>query len=137
MQLAEEGEEDSTLEVTMIPFDHDACQILFNGLCKLVANHPLPLDDQDDNPGPGWGDAGDAFVDDDGNDEMIWAPSAGWGSGVPDLDDDDDEGDDDGGATDEERAAMLARLDKLLVEHDSHQGNDGQFEDADETLDDK
>ena len=138
LQLAEEGQDDSTLEVTLTPFDHDACQILFDGLCKLVAKHPLQLDDQDDNPGPGWGDA---FVDDDGdgNDDMIWAPSAGWGPGVPDLDDDEDVDDDDdgGGATDEERAAMLARLDKLLVVHPSLQGHEGQFDDADETTEDK
>ena len=134
LQLAEEGQDDSTLEVTLIPLDHDACQLLFDGLCKLVAKHPLQLDDQDDYPGPGWINAGDAFGDGDGNDDMVWVPSAGWGPGVPDLDDDDN---DEGGATEEERAAMLARLDKLLVVHPSLQGHDGQFDDADETTDDQ
>jgi hypothetical protein len=135
LQLAEEGQEDSTLEVTLIPLDQDACQTLFDGLCKLVAKHPLQLDDQDDNPGPGWGDSvEDGYVDDDdGNDDMIWAPSAGWGAGVPDLDEDEDDEEEDGGATEEERAAMLARLDKLLVVHPSLQGPDGQFDDADES----
>jgi hypothetical protein len=52
---------------------------------------------------------------------------------VPDLDEDEDDEEEDGGATEEERAAMLARLDKLLVVHPSLQGPDGQFDDADES----
>lgn len=138
LQLAEDGGDDndgnSTLEVTLIPIDPSNCQILFDGLCKLVARHPLQLDD-DDNDGPGGFFMGGGDNGNDDGDEMIWAPSAGFGSLIP-YDDDDDNDDDEGGATDEERAAMLARLDNMLIVQPEFEVHDGQFDDAEEGHDD-
>ncbi len=133
LQLSEEGgdDDDSTLEVTLIPLDHQDCQILFDGLCKLVARHPLQLDDDDD--GPGFGGPGGFFMaaGDAGGDDMIWAPSAGVGSLIPEDDDDEE-----GGATEDERMAMLARLDNMLIVQPDMEVHDGQFDDADEDDDD-
>jgi hypothetical protein len=100
--------------------DHDACQTIFDGLCKLVGRHPLQLDDDD---GSGFEGRGGGFDTED----MIWAPSAGMRSMDVSYDDPDEEG-----ATDSERAAMLHRLDNILVVLPEFEVRDGQFDDPDD-----
>jgi hypothetical protein len=132
LQLHEEGgAEDSTLEVTLIPVDPEGCQVLFDELCRLVSRHPLQVDDDED--GPGFGGGGDFFMGGGDHDDMVWAPSAGFGNVIPDDGDDDDEGD----APDGERAAMLERLDNLLVVRPEFETEEGQFDDADEHHDEQ
>jgi len=134
------GDDESTLEVTLIPTDPLACQSLFDGLCKLVAKHPLQLDEDDDEDGEDYsgafGGGGDFFGGGGGDrDDLIWVPAAAgdrFGATIPHDEDDDEEG----GATEEERAAMLERLDNLLVVRPELETHDGQFDDADEAEDD-
>jgi hypothetical protein len=140
LQLSENGDGGNSYtsgptEVTITPLDGDDCQLLFKTLCKMVSLHPA-MDDDDEDDGDDGGDgrgelgffgmgAGGYDDDDDGDDQLIWAPSGGrpaFGGG------DDDDGDDDG-ATDEERAAMLERLDRLLVVRPGFEVQDGQFDD--------
>jgi Regulator of volume decrease after cellular swelling len=121
----EEGED--SMEVTIIPLDPNDCQTVFDGLCKLVAKHPLQLDDDDDGPGFGGGHGFDL-------DDMIWAPSAAAGMrsmGLSDENVDQEEGND-AGASESEREAMLHRLDNMLVVLPEFQVRAGQFDDADE-----
>lgn len=139
LQLHEEAsDEDSTLEVTLIPFDPASCQELFDGLCKLVSRHPLQLDDdENDGPGFGGGGGGNFFMGGGGEGEdMVWAPSSSAGCGAAIPDDDDEDGDGDGGATEAERAAMLERLDNMLVVRPQLEVQVGQFDDAEEQEDD-
>lgn len=131
LQLAEEGGDgESTLEVTLIPVDPQFCQSLFDGLCKLVARHPLELDDDDD--GPNFG-GGNFFMGGGGDsDDLIWSPAAaadrgGHGSAI-NIDSDMRDGE----ATEEERDAMLERLDNLLMVRPEFEVQDGQFDDAEE-----
>ena len=118
LQLASMGSETTDIsEVTVTPLDsEEASQILFDGLCKLVALHPIE-DDDDYNEEGGGGFFG-------GGDDLIWAPYSSGGF--------DDDAGEEGGATDEERDAMLERLDNLLVVRPEFEVQDGQFEDAEE-----
>eukprot|EP00980_Cylindrotheca_fusiformis_P013447 scaffold3437_cov113-Cylindrotheca_fusiformis.AAC.14 len=111
----QEGDED-TIEVTITPIDSNACQTLFNALCKLVSLHPIDDDDADEN---------DQYF---GNDELIWAPSSSHRAFGEDDEDD--------GATDEERQAMLDRLDSILVVKPEFDMIEGQFDDAEDQFDD-
>jgi hypothetical protein len=124
------------MEVTITPVDGNDCQLLFKTLCTMVSLHPT----MDDNDGDyddgdeqqGFGMRGGGYYDDenDGNDGLIWAPSApGAGSGGWSAFGDDD--DDHGGASSEVRAAMLERLDNLLVVRPGYDEEDGQFDDPD------
>lgn len=128
LQLTEGGGgagPDQTSELTLIPLESDGCQTLFDALCKLVSKHPLPVDDdEEDGAGfGGWAGGGmEGFVM---SDDLVWAPAPGFGrvnSQAPD--DDEDEG-----ATEEERAAMLDRLDNLLVVRPEFDIQEGQFDD--------
>ncbi|KAG7354205.1 regulator of volume decrease after cellular swelling [Nitzschia inconspicua] len=133
-------------EITLIPSpvhdnednDDDACQRLFKSLCKLVAMHPTMGDDDDDDDDygndefeSGFGGFG-AFHT--GND-LIWPPSSSSStnnntvSGIVEMEDNDiiiEEG----AATPDERAAMLNRLDNLLVVRPDLEIQEDQFEDA-------
>ena len=126
LQVASSSSDDNeSLEVTIMPLDPNDGQAVFDGLCKLVAKHPLQLDD-DDGDGPGFG-GGPGFELDD----MIWAPSAGMRSmdlsGANFYDEDEDDA-----APESERAAMLNRLDNMLVVNPEFEVRAGQFDDADE-----
>lgn len=115
---------ENDLEITLIPLDSESCQSVFDGLCKLVAQHPLQLDDDEGGAGAGFGAGGAGFDMED----MIWAPSNRFGAVIPDDDEDDEEG----GASEVERAAMLNRLDSILVVSPDLEIQEGQFDDADE-----
>lgn len=148
LQLSEcEGphHETNTLEVTFTPIDPSSCQSLFDGLCKLVAKHPLQLEDDGEDgyyggdDGPGFGGGGNFFMGGGGADDLIWAPAAGagrFGAVIPNDDDEEDETGGDG-ATEEQRAAMLERLDNLLVVQPEFETQEGQFDDADEDEEDE
>jgi hypothetical protein len=137
---------DGPLELTITPTERKDinCQILFDHICRLVSQWPVDVDDDGDNFGVGrncqfsgselgeenvgnggWmtadGIVEDLEGDDDGRDHLIWAHS-------PNADDVEKENDD-GGATEEERAAMLDRLDNLLVVPRDME-IEGQFDDA-------
>eukprot|EP00934_Nitzschia_sp_Nitz4_P008972 Nitzschia sp. Nitz4//scaffold27_size158506//76211//76906//NITZ4_002601-RA/size158506-processed-gene-0.18-mRNA-1//1//CDS//3329545491//8962//frame0 len=118
LQLTD-GDDEDTSELTVVPLDPSSCQSLFDALCKLVSLHPLDLDDEEGGDEP----FGDGCVM---SDDLIWAPSAGFGTVLGDDDEEED------GASPEERAAMLERLDNLLVVQPEYQVQDGQFEDAEE-----
>ena len=109
LQLTGDSDDD-TSEVTITPLDPETSETIFSGLCKLVANHPLE-DDGDEQGGEfeGFGD------------DLIWAPAAGF-----------QDGEDGDGATQEERDAMLERLDNMLVVAPEYQIQEGQFDDAEE-----
>jgi len=149
LQVTEDDGHDgeNSLEVTIIPLDPDSCQTVFDGLCKLVARHPLQLDDDNDNGGY----EGGGFFGQEGSgfdlDDMIWAPSSAAGGGGMRstsvvVDDDFEEGSEDSSASvvsNDERAAMLRRLDNMLVVSippGDFRGREGQFDDADEDEDD-
>lgn len=127
LQLTDDGRDEESLEVTLTPLDPENCQTLFDALCKLVSLHPIPEADDDGNGMDGLfgGGGGDVMM----SDELVWAPSVGFGSvgGVHD-----DEEHELGGATEEERAAMLERLDDLLVVRPEFEFQEGQFEDAED-----
>ena len=130
-------------EVTLVPSSggggSDACNQLFEALCKLISLHPVE-GDEDDYEGDGMfggGMIGGGFGDDafgdygEPIDGLVWAPPPSSEDG-PVV------------ATDREREAMLERLDNLLVvapgleaeddddDNDNGRGEDGQFEDAPE-----
>jgi hypothetical protein len=117
LQLGD-GDDGNVLEVTIAPAQETDGQVLFDALCKLVSLHPIPQDDGDDNTDD---DNDDAF----GGEDFMWAPASGTAFG-----DDDEEGG--GGATEQQRAAMLGRLDNLLVVNPQFQVQEGQFEDAED-----
>ena len=144
----------------------DACQRMFDAFSALASLNPI-YGDADDNAGGGgffgmmagmgemmMGDDGDGGMvmmggDDADNDEMVCRlgeginASGGFGP-TADAAKESDNGD--GGATEEERAAMLERLDGMLVvpaeceipsgeeENENGQGG-GQFDDAEESGD--
>ena len=133
-------------EVTIVPFDPNSCQILFDKLCKLVSNHPLDVDDDNNEDDGGYGGGYDydggggglmSFMGglgeggNTGDDDVIWAPSGGF---VDPEQQHKRDGDLVGGqaeeATDEERDAMLERLDNLLIINPEYETQDGQFDDA-------
>ena len=134
-------------EVTIVPFDPNSCQILFDKLCKLVSNHPLDVDDDNNEDDGGYGGGYDDVVGgggglmsfmgglgeggNTGDDDVIWAPSGGF---VDPEQQHKRDGDLVGGqaeeATDEERDAMLERLDNLLIINPEYETQDGQFDDA-------
>ena len=133
----------------------DACQRMFDAFSALASLNPIYGDD-DDNAGGGGGGffgmmagMGEMMTggDDADNDEMVCRLgeginlSGGFGP-TTDAAGDDDNGN--GGATEEERAAMLERLDGMLVvpaEYEIASGEDneneqgGQFDDAEESGD--
>ena len=108
------GDDDNVLEVTIAPAQETDGQVLFDALCKLVSLHPIPQDDDEDD-----NDGNDAF----GSEDFIWAPASGTAFGDTVKE---------GGATEQQRAAMLGRLDNLLVENPQFQVQEGQFEDAED-----
>ncbi|KAG7351116.1 regulator of volume decrease after cellular swelling [Nitzschia inconspicua] len=137
-------------EITLIPSpvhdnednehndDDDACQRLFKSLCKLVALHPTMGDEDDDDNDYGYDEfesgSGGFGAFHTGND-LIWAPSSfpsinnNTVAGFVDMEDNDviiEEG----AATPDERAAMLNRLDNLLVVRPDLEIQEDQFEDA-------
>lgn len=122
LQLTEGGGREQTSELTLIPLESDGCQRLFDALCKLVSKHPLPVDEDEDDEGAGFGGGGEGFVM---GDDLVWAPAPGFGRVNADYDDEDE----DEGATEEERAAMLDRLDNLLVVRPEFDIQEGQFDD--------
>jgi hypothetical protein len=132
---------DGLLEITITPVDKNDCQKLFDCLCKLVSLHPIMDDDGDDHKwqGGGGGGFGGFGESNDDDDDLVWAPAAGssnFGMGNDNEHDDDEDGGGGGGATEEERAAMLERLDNLLVVRPEYETqDDGRFDDADDTDD--
>jgi hypothetical protein len=112
------GDDSNVLEVTIALAQEKDGQVLFDALCKLVSLHPIPQDDEDDD-----NDDDDAF----GGEDLMWAPSSGTAF---------EDGDAEGGATEKQRAAMLGRLDNLLVVNPQLQVQEGQFEDAEDDDDD-
>jgi Regulator of volume decrease after cellular swelling len=145
LQLTDEADDSQTspLELSITPIENETvnCQQLFDCICRLVSQWPVDVDDDDDQHDHGGGggfgfafggdggggDGGwmtaDGFIDDDGDDgrdDLVWALST---TG-------DTEKENDGGATVEERAALLERLDNLLVVPQEME-IPGQFDDAD------
>ena len=134
----------------------DACQRLFDAFSALASLNPIYGDDDDNADGGGGGffgmmaGMGEMMMGSNSaeNDDMVCRLgeginlSGGFGPTTDDENGDDDNGD--GGTTEEERAAMLERLDGMLVvpaeyeiasgrENDNEQG--GQFDDAEESGD--
>jgi hypothetical protein len=116
------GDDDNVLEVTIVPAQEKDGQVLFDALCKLVSLHPIPQDEDDNDDDSN----DDAF----GGEDFIWAPGVS-GTTTAFGDDMVEEGSG-GGATEQQRAAMLGRLDNLLVVNPQFEVQEGQFEDAED-----
>ena len=125
LQLSEEGREDESLDVTLTPLNPEESQPLFDALCKLVSLHPIEDGDEEGNGSGGLFGGGDDFMS---RDDLIWAPSAGFGTVAGQA----EEEEEDTGATEAERAAMLERLDHLLVVRPEFEIQEGQFDDAED-----
>eukprot|EP00525_Craspedostauros_australis_P005499 CAMPEP_0198123650 /NCGR_PEP_ID=MMETSP1442-20131203/38032_1 /TAXON_ID= /ORGANISM="Craspedostauros australis, Strain CCMP3328" /LENGTH=265 /DNA_ID=CAMNT_0043782883 /DNA_START=75 /DNA_END=872 /DNA_ORIENTATION=+ len=126
-------------EVFVHPNKDDDCDVLFKALCKLISMHPVVEEDGGDG-GISGGLAsllmgGMAGGGTGYSDELVWANSEMQGAGengavtggFPDALEGEDLGEDSVA-----RAAMLEKLDGMLVVPPELEVKEGQFEDADE-----
>jgi hypothetical protein len=120
------GQDEDTTELTLTPLEQNDGDIIFKALCKLVSLHPIMDDDDDENQ----------QGDEEFGDDLIWAPSSTTGPRVATAFPDDDENLEEGGATEAARAAMLLRLDEMLVVAPEYENQEGQFDDAAEDEED-